>query len=54
MSSMIRGTVSLVVPLIVGLAAETAAVAQVRNAAAGTSCARSRFAVIRQYHDRVR
>ena len=39
MSSMIRGTVSLVVPLIVGLAAETAAVAQVRNAAAVTSCA---------------
>ena len=39
MSSMIRGTVSLVVPLIVGFAAQNAAVAQARNAAAGTACA---------------
>ena len=54
MSSMIRSTVSLVLPLIVGLAAENAAVAQGRNAAAGTACARSRVAVIRQYHDSVR
>jgi len=38
MSLMIRGTVSLVVPLIVGFAAQNAAVAQARNAA-GTACA---------------
>ena len=54
MSSMTRSTVSLVLPLIVGLAAENAAVAQGRNAAAGTACAGLRVAVIRQYHDSVR